>query len=301
MLEEVLSEVVISDHRILVEQRATQRFCRCCKCCKKTPNIRATYLAHYRAASYVTDKKIRSVLPNKIRVDFIIKLCPSGERFYPPGLMLRQMPYQVQTKENFGKDKPWLHSIFTLYDAMTSSKDYIETDSRDEDDDSDSDDYANAEIEDVKLNKEFLRLKGKKGKKAQKGKSGTVGKGKGAAEKQELLVEQAPQKESTTESKKESTTESKKESRTRRNKELKTRQKEEPIEIEAGKTEEVHEQEEIPKKRVMRAARDSDSDEHGMLGSLGFVFGSDSSEDDDKPRTARARRAQRRDRRGARR
>merc|ERR1712048_423401 len=145
MLEEVLSDFVVSDHRILVEQRAVQRFCRCCKCCKSTPNIRAAYLAHYRAASYVTDKKVRPKLPNKLRVDFIIKLCPTGERFYPPGLMLRQVPYQVQTKENFGKDKPWLHSIFALYDAMTSSKDYAEMDSdegegsseEDEDDDED--------------------------------------------------------------------------------------------------------------------------------------------------------------------
>merc|ERR1719343_517701 len=95
LLEEVLSDFVVTNHRMLVEQRATQRYCRCTKCCKKTPNLRASYLAHHRAASYVTEKPIRPLLPSKIRVDFIIKLCPSGERFYPAGLMLRQKPYMV--------------------------------------------------------------------------------------------------------------------------------------------------------------------------------------------------------------
>merc|ERR1712087_817399 len=44
-LDELLTDFIVTTHRIVVEQRCVQRYCRFFACCRKTPNIRTTYLA----------------------------------------------------------------------------------------------------------------------------------------------------------------------------------------------------------------------------------------------------------------
>merc|ERR1712113_632889 len=88
--------------------------------------IRASYIAHTRASAYVYHKPIKPMGLKKLRIDLCVKILPTGERFYPPGLMIHQRPYLVVTKDKFGDDRAFFTSIITLLDTMTSAVEMAE-------------------------------------------------------------------------------------------------------------------------------------------------------------------------------
>merc|ERR1712023_349068 len=74
---------------------------------------------------------------SKLKIDLCLKLLPTGERFYPPGLMLHQRPYIICKKDSFGDDKPYFASIQSLMDMMTSAVEMAEGSERSNESDSD--------------------------------------------------------------------------------------------------------------------------------------------------------------------
>ncbi|CAJ1458342.1 unnamed protein product [Effrenium voratum] len=140
-LDELLTEFIVTTHRILVEQRAAQRYCRCTAVCRKTPGIRVTFLAHNQAAAYVGLMPMKTLTRKKIQQDFTIKLLQQGAREYQQGLMLHQKPYVIAGKADLPiKHKIWVPHINMIFDQLTQRAP-MHDDSSGEDDDSDEDEF----------------------------------------------------------------------------------------------------------------------------------------------------------------
>lgn len=147
VLEEVAQRIAFSNHRILIEHAAWQRYCRCCRFCKKEPPIRATYVAHCRAEAYLVEMPIRPVGLWNLRKDLCIKLLASGSRDFYCGLMLHQRPYlMMKGKEQAEVEKPWLPSIKRLYDAVKETADMQFLNTADVDEKSDSEEDSEGRI-----------------------------------------------------------------------------------------------------------------------------------------------------------
>ncbi|CAL1155773.1 unnamed protein product, partial [Cladocopium goreaui] len=102
----------VSSHRILVEQRAAQRYCRATAFLRKVPSIRVTFLAHNQAAAYVNLMPVKTLNRKKIQQDFTVKLLQKGAREYQQGLMLHQKPYVIAMKKDLPiKTKVWVPHI----------------------------------------------------------------------------------------------------------------------------------------------------------------------------------------------
>mmetsp|Transcript_9709 Transcript_9709/g.16935 ORF Transcript_9709/g.16935 Transcript_9709/m.16935 type:complete len:199 (-) Transcript_9709:138-734(-) len=140
-LDEMLTEFVVSTHRILVEQRAAQRYCRCTAVCRKTPSIRVTFLAHNQAAAYVGLMPVKPLTRTKIQQDFTVKLLQLGAREYQQGLMLHQKPYVIAGKKDLPiKHKMWVPHINMIFDMLTQKATFHD-DSSGAEDDSDEDEF----------------------------------------------------------------------------------------------------------------------------------------------------------------
>lgn len=120
-LDECLSDLIVTTHRTLIEQRAAQRYCGWCTC-RKTPNIRVTFLGHNQAGAYLCDKPATAWGLWKLRKDLTIKLLPDMSREYPAGLMLHQKPYAIVTHQDANKDQKWMSHISSIYDIVTQEK-----------------------------------------------------------------------------------------------------------------------------------------------------------------------------------
>uniref|UniRef100_A0A7R9ZY48 Uncharacterized protein n=1 Tax=Pyrodinium bahamense TaxID=73915 RepID=A0A7R9ZY48_9DINO len=196
-LDELLTDFVITTHRILVEQRTVQRYCRWFACCRSTPNIRTTYLAHNKASAYLCQKDAMPFGFSKLRQDLGIKLLSQDAREYTAGLMLMQRPYLIFSKKDMPvADKIWVSHITAFYDLMTQKEDYARDEEGDEDesgggsehDSEDEDDFDAAPLAPPPLplppepeppeGKPETEGKGKRGKAGgkgqQKGKKGKV-------------------------------------------------------------------------------------------------------------------------------
>lgn len=127
-LEELSTDFIVTTHRILVEQRSVQRYCRFVAFLRRTPNIRATFLAHHRAAAYLCEKEAAAYGLTKVKRDLSIKLLQKDAHEYTSGLMLMQRPYAILSKQQNAsfKDAVWLAHISSLYDIMTADEDYAE-------------------------------------------------------------------------------------------------------------------------------------------------------------------------------
>ncbi|CAE6965629.1 unnamed protein product [Symbiodinium natans] len=140
-LDELLTEFIVTTHRILVEQRAAQRYCRCTAMCRKTPSIRVTFLAHNQAAAYVGLMPVKALTRTKIQQDFTIKLLQQGAREYQQGLMLHQKPYVIAGKKDLPiKHKVWVPHINMIFDMLTQKAPFHE-DSSGAEDDSDEEEF----------------------------------------------------------------------------------------------------------------------------------------------------------------
>jgi len=140
-LDELLTEFMVTSHRILVEQRAAQRYCRLTAFLRKTPSIRVTFLAHNQAAAYVGLMPVKTLNRKKIQQDFTIKLLQKGAREYQQGLMLHQKPYVIAMKKDLPiKHKVWVPHINMIFDQLTQ-KGTLHDESSGVEDDSDEEEY----------------------------------------------------------------------------------------------------------------------------------------------------------------
>eukprot|EP00931_Biecheleriopsis_adriatica_P073719 TRINITY_DN47951_c0_g1_i1.p1 TRINITY_DN47951_c0_g1~~TRINITY_DN47951_c0_g1_i1.p1 ORF type:complete len:1270 (-),score=211.07 TRINITY_DN47951_c0_g1_i1:81-3404(-) len=142
-LDEMLSEFTVSTHRIVVEQRASQRYCRCTAIFKKTPNVRVSYLAHNKASAYVCLMPVKTITRTKIQQDFTIKLLQQGARVYQQGLMLHQKPYAVAGKQDIPiEQKLWVGHMNVVFDQLTQKQNVVGSDSEASDDTDEDEFYA---------------------------------------------------------------------------------------------------------------------------------------------------------------
>lgn len=141
-LDEMLTEFMVSTHRILVEQRAAQRYCRCTAFLRKVPSLRVTFLAHNQAAAYVGLMPVKALTRKKIQQDFTIKLLQQGAREYQQGLMLHQKPYAIAGKKDLPiKHKVWVPHINMIFDQLTQRAPMHDDDSSGVEDDSDEEEF----------------------------------------------------------------------------------------------------------------------------------------------------------------
>eukprot|EP00933_Yihiella_yeosuensis_P016592 TRINITY_DN14106_c0_g1_i1.p1 TRINITY_DN14106_c0_g1~~TRINITY_DN14106_c0_g1_i1.p1 ORF type:complete len:1140 (+),score=199.66 TRINITY_DN14106_c0_g1_i1:512-3421(+) len=154
-LDELLTEFMVTTHRILVEQRAAQRYCRLFSCARKTPNIRTTFLAHNQAAAYLNESTPTSMGVSKVRQDLTIKLLQTGAREYQAGLMLHQKPYLVLQKKDLPvKDKIWVTHIAIIYDIMTQQENMtVDSEGESVEDNSEEDDFYDGDFDDAEGSK----------------------------------------------------------------------------------------------------------------------------------------------------
>mmetsp|Transcript_92226 Transcript_92226/g.247329 ORF Transcript_92226/g.247329 Transcript_92226/m.247329 type:complete len:958 (+) Transcript_92226:1-2874(+) len=195
-LDELLTELTMSTHRVIVEQRAVQRYCRFFACCRTTPNLRVTMLAHIKASAYLRDQPSQAWGLQKLRMDLQIKLLNKGAREYPAGLMLNQKPYLILSKKNLPiVDKLWVENICYFYDLITQRVDFESDDEGDSEEENSADEsYEEEEHDpdafdkDPSLSDGSSTGKGKgKGKKGKKGKSKKGKSKKGSQERARLL------------------------------------------------------------------------------------------------------------------
>lgn len=139
-LDEISNHLSVSNHRMVVEHMATQRYCRWCSCGRRYPNIRATYLVHIRAGAYRVDSPITPVGLTSLRKDLEIKRLVVGTKNFFAGLMLHQRPYLIMQKDDTAIEQPWLSSIFAIYDYINDSVEVAELP-----DDSDKSDASSSE------------------------------------------------------------------------------------------------------------------------------------------------------------
>lgn len=140
-LDELLTEFMVSSHRILVEQRAAQRYCRATAFLRQVPSIRVTFLAHNQAAAYVNLMPVKTLNRKKTQQDFTVKLLQKGAREYQQGLMLHQKPYVIAMKKDLPiKVKVWVPHINMIFDQLTQRAPVHEESSGVEDD-SDEEEY----------------------------------------------------------------------------------------------------------------------------------------------------------------
>eukprot|EP00930_Biecheleria_cincta_P042185 TRINITY_DN29013_c0_g1_i1.p1 TRINITY_DN29013_c0_g1~~TRINITY_DN29013_c0_g1_i1.p1 ORF type:complete len:1325 (-),score=197.34 TRINITY_DN29013_c0_g1_i1:76-4050(-) len=127
-LDEMITEFLVSSHRIVVEQRVAQRYCRIISCCRATPNIRCTFLALNQAAAYLAITPCRQLGLTRLQQDFTLKLLQSGAREYQPGLMLNQKPYIIFSEEDLPlKQKAWVGHINMIFDQLTQKQNEAES------------------------------------------------------------------------------------------------------------------------------------------------------------------------------
>lgn len=181
---ELLQEFVVTNMRILVEQRSVQRYCRITSACNKVPNIRATFLVLEQASAYVCLRTSSPIaLTNSIRTDLCFKLLAKGAREYPSGLMMHQSPYQKVHKSQMPMpDLIYVTNICAVFDNMTQQQAEVEDDENS--DEEDELEIADEDDQDMLARDEnigALPEKGKgKGKGKSKGQEGKSGGGKGA-------------------------------------------------------------------------------------------------------------------------
>jgi hypothetical protein len=138
-MDELLTDMTISTHRILVEQRTVQRYCRFFACCRETPNIRVTMLAHIKASAYLREAPAQPWGLSRVRTDLTVKLLHAGGREYASGLMLHQKPYLIVNKKDLPmNDKLWVEHICKFYDIIATKEQYADEDSASEEEDDDA-------------------------------------------------------------------------------------------------------------------------------------------------------------------
>merc|ERR1719277_183169 len=185
----------------------------------------------------------------------------------------------VQTKATFGKEKPWLISIFSLFDAMTSTADFAEKDSREGESETDSDEEKDLMVFDDKFTTGFrkhMRGKGKKGGKgSSRSRSSSKGKGSPKRDKGSSGDEKKTKSAPTSDTGSKGITKTKTVATAKR----RAPSKEKRAQMDEPEIEVVEE----PKGPVMKAAKDSDDSSEGGLitGALGFVLGGSSSDEDE--------------------
>eukprot|EP00927_Polykrikos_kofoidii_P040278 TRINITY_DN34466_c0_g1_i1.p1 TRINITY_DN34466_c0_g1~~TRINITY_DN34466_c0_g1_i1.p1 ORF type:complete len:1534 (+),score=217.20 TRINITY_DN34466_c0_g1_i1:151-4752(+) len=131
-LDECRNEFCVSNHRIVIEHRASQRYCRLCMWCRLPPVVRMTFIAHYQTAAYLVMKPVQPFGISKVKQDLCVKLLAEGHKQYQAGLTLHQRPYIIGDEKQAKSDKAWLLSITTLYDCITGFKTDIGGSSRSE-------------------------------------------------------------------------------------------------------------------------------------------------------------------------
>eukprot|EP00929_Paragymnodinium_shiwhaense_P065132 TRINITY_DN32689_c0_g1_i2.p1 TRINITY_DN32689_c0_g1~~TRINITY_DN32689_c0_g1_i2.p1 ORF type:complete len:1459 (-),score=284.39 TRINITY_DN32689_c0_g1_i2:190-4566(-) len=186
-LDECINEMCTTNHRLLIEHRAVQRYCRFYACCRKTPTIRATYLAHHRASGYLVEKPVSPIGFKKTKQDLCVKLLATGQRQYQAGLMLHQRPYLILKPNEVARDKLWLGHVCKTYDLVTmdtnmeseASASDRDEDFDDHDEDADSSLIMGSEGSAEEATEEASKASRSKGKKSKGKTKSSRGKGKG--------------------------------------------------------------------------------------------------------------------------
>jgi hypothetical protein len=128
ILDETITDLLITSHRVIVEQRMNQRYCRqLFFWLRPVPNVRVTFIANHSATAYIMERNPKRYCINQERTDFLMRIMPIDFREFPSGLVLRQQPYTFRRRgDPTPPDHLWVENLQRMMDLITRKDDLKE-------------------------------------------------------------------------------------------------------------------------------------------------------------------------------